>query len=76
MPALCPRSRRACAPVLTGQVEPTARAVPFFCPFCGEEEIRPWGDDPDKGHGDWRCESCLRVFSVRYKGLTGRSEEH
>jgi transposase-like protein len=45
------------------------RAVPFFCPFCGEESIRPWGDDPDKGHGDWRCEDCSRVFSVRYRGL-------
>ena len=43
----------------------------MYCPYCGEDTIRPWGDDPDKGHGDWRCESCLRVFSVRYKGLTG-----
>ena len=39
-----------------------ARAVPFFCPFCGEESLRPWGDDPDKGHGTWRCEDCARVF--------------
>ncbi len=47
------------------------RAVPFYCPFCGEESLRPHGDDPDSGHGDWRCEDCTRVFSVRYKGLTG-----
>ena len=53
--------------------EPTARAVPFFCPYCGEESIRPWGDDPDKGHGDWRCDDCARVFTLRYKGATGRS---
>jgi transposase-like protein len=51
--------------------EPTARAVPFYCPFCGEDAIRPWGDDPGTGHGDWRCEDCSRVFTVRYRGLTG-----
>lgn len=54
--------------------EPTARAVPFFCPFCGEESIRPWGDDPAGGHGQWRCEDCSRVFVLRYKGLTGRAD--
>jgi transposase-like protein len=48
------------------------RMPPHYCPYCGEDTIRPWGDDPDKGHADWRCESCLRVFSVRSKGLTGR----
>jgi transposase-like protein len=46
----------------------TARAVPLFCPYCGEEQIRPWGDDPDKDHAQWKCEDCLRVFEVRYKG--------
>ena len=49
----------------------TARAVPFYCPFCGEEAIRPFGESPDAGHGDWRCEDCTRVFTVRYKGITG-----
>ena len=41
----------------------------MYCPYCGEEELRPWGEDPSSR--DWRCESCLRVFAVRYKGLTG-----
>ena len=50
------------------------RAAPMYCPYCGEDTIRPFGDDPDKGHADWRCESCLRVFTVRYKGLTGIGE--
>ena len=45
-----------------------ARAVPFYCPFCGEESLRPWGDDPDKGHGQWRCEDCARVFVLRFTG--------
>ena len=52
------------------------RAVPFYCPYCGEEALRPWSSDPDadpeKGHGEWRCEDCLRVFVLRYKGATGR----
>ncbi len=48
----------------------------MYCPYCGEDTIRPWGDEPDdhttgRGRSDWRCESCLRVFAVRYKGLTG-----
>ena len=47
----------------------------MYCPYCGEDTIRPWGDDPDKGHTDWRCEACLRVFAVRYKGLTGTATE-
>lgn len=47
------------------------RAAPMYCPYCGEDTIRPFGDNPDAGHADWRCEACLRVFSVRYKGLTG-----
>ena len=49
----------------------TERAAPMFCPYCGEEQLRPWGDDPDKGHGDWRCEDCTRVFTLRYKGISG-----
>ena len=47
------------------------RAVPIYCPYCGEESLRPFGDDPDGGHGDWRCADCLRVFTVRFKGMTG-----
>lgn len=46
----------------------TERAAPQYCPYCGEEQIRPWGES----HAEWRCEDCLRVFEVRYKGLTGR----
>lgn len=34
---------------------------PFFCPYCGEEDIAPHGDDA----GGWRCGSCLRAFLLR-----------
>jgi len=42
----------------------TPRPVPFYCPFCGEQELRP--SDPT----GWRCEVCegrfvLELVSVR-----------
>ena len=39
------------------------RAVPYLCPFCGEEDLRPLP------HGRWHCRSCLRAFSVAFHGL-------
>jgi transposase-like protein len=41
------------------------RAQPFYCPYCGEEDLRPHGAT----HGDWECRSCRRVFVVSFKGL-------
>lgn len=41
------------------------RAVPYHCPFCAEEDLRPHGTT----HGAWHCRTCLRVFSVRFLGL-------
>ncbi len=34
---------------------------PFFCPYCGDEELRPYGET----HGEWQCESCRRAFALR-----------
>jgi hypothetical protein len=46
----------------------TPRHLPvFFCPYCGEEDIRPFGEAP----GQWRCADCRRVWTVRFVGLTG-----
>jgi predicted RNA-binding Zn-ribbon protein involved in translation (DUF1610 family) len=44
------------------------RAVPFYCPFCGEEDLRPHEDAPDVHHA-WHCRSCTRVFSLKLVGL-------
>ena len=41
------------------------RAVPYHCPFCAEEDLRPHGSAP----GAWHCRACLRVFSVRFLGI-------
>ena len=38
----------------------TARATPYFCPFCGEEDLRPV-EEPRNG---WLCRLCARVFAV------------
>jgi transposase-like protein len=38
------------------------RQVPFFCPYCGEENLRPAGADD----GNWECRSCARGFSLKF----------
>ena len=43
----------------------TARAAPFYCPFCGEQGLRP--ADPT----GWRCESCDRTFELSITSLGG-----
>ena len=43
--------------------EPALRAVPYLCPYCGEEDLRP---EPE---GRWHCRACLRLFSVTFHGL-------
>ncbi len=41
------------------------RAAPFYCPYCGDEDLRPH----EGGHGQWLCRSCTRVFAVRFVGI-------
>jgi transposase-like protein len=45
-----------------------ARAVPFYCPFCGEEDLRPH-EDRGGARGGWHCRSCTRVFTLKLVGL-------
>lgn len=44
---------------------PTPRAVPFYCPFCGEQDLRP-GDG-----GGWHCEVCDRSFELSLTSVGG-----
>jgi transposase-like protein len=47
-----------------------SRELPLFhCPYCGEEDLTPHGEDPD----GWHCGACLRTFTVR---LTGTGVQH
>ena len=41
------------------------RQVPFFCPYCGEEGLRPSGPDA----GQWECAACARGFQLKFAGL-------
>ncbi|NKQ53850.1 Insertion element protein [Amycolatopsis sp. K13G38] len=41
----------------------TERATPFYCPFCGDEDLRP-----EQEHA-WLCSSCRRVFTVKFLGI-------
>ncbi|MCK5891188.1 MAG: hypothetical protein P1U38_12245 [Aeromicrobium sp.] len=42
----------------------TGRAVPFHCPYCADEDLRPHGET----HGAWECRSCLRAFKLSFIG--------
>jgi transposase-like protein len=43
----------------------TERATPFYCPYCGDEDLRP----EEEPHAAWLCGSCRRVFTVKFVGL-------
>ncbi len=43
----------------------SARQVPYHCPYCAEQDLRPHGTTA----GAWHCRACLRLFSVRFLGL-------
>lgn len=51
----------------TSGPESGSRAVPYACPFCGEEDLRP-AESPS-GTPRWHCRSCLRLFSLTFHGL-------
>ena len=46
------------------------RAAPFYCPYCGDEDLRPLTDT----HGTWWCQSCRRAWSLTMIG-TGTPDE-
>lgn len=39
-------------------------SVPFFCPYCGEEEIRPAEQDHS-----FHCAVCERTWKLEFLGL-------
>ena len=41
------------------------RQVPFYCPYCGDTDLRP--DAPEGG--SWRCASCARAFQLKFTGV-------
>ncbi|MFL1431339.1 MULTISPECIES: hypothetical protein [unclassified Nocardiopsis] len=50
------------------------RAAPYYCPYCGDEDLVPEEGAAVKGEGyPWACLSCARVFRVKYVGLRSAS---
>ncbi|MFI1203161.1 hypothetical protein ACH4VR_27645 [Streptomyces sp. NPDC020883] len=48
----------------------TERAVPFHCPYCGDEDLRPSEEDGPRGAGAaWECRACSRAFRLKFLGL-------
>ncbi|MEV5729018.1 hypothetical protein AB0N50_24835 [Streptomyces pharetrae] len=45
------------------------RAAPFYCPYCGDEDLRP---NEEEGHGAWECAACNRAFRLKFLGLLAR----
>ena len=47
-----------------------SRAVPYHCPYCGDEDLRPHETEEGASHhGEWECRGCLRAFSLKMLGL-------
>jgi ribosomal protein L37AE/L43A len=40
-------------------------ASPFYCPFCGDEDLRPH----TAAREAWLCRGCTRVFTLTLIGL-------
>jgi hypothetical protein len=47
------------------------RQVPFFCPYCGEEDLRPAGEEA----GEWECGACARSFRLAFVAVV-RPQPH
>ena len=41
------------------------RAAPQYCPYCGDEDLRP---EPSSLRA-WHCLACARVFEASFVGL-------
>ncbi|MGQ4443834.1 hypothetical protein ACN6LI_001593 [Streptomyces violaceoruber] len=55
-------------PGLRGGPVVSERAAPFYCPYCGDEDLRPG----EQGHGAWECGACNRAFQLKFLGLLAR----
>lgn len=40
------------------------RMAPFYCPYCGEENL-----EPREAHGSWFCPDCVRSFTLKFLGV-------
>jgi transposase-like protein len=45
------------------------RAAPFYCPYCGEEDLEPY----EERGGGWYCRACARAFTLKFLGIGART---
>ncbi|MEU8681739.1 hypothetical protein [Streptomyces sp. NPDC048611] len=46
------------------------RAAPFYCPYCGDEDLRPSEEaSPPRQGAAWECRACSRAFRLKFLGL-------
>ncbi len=45
------------------------RAVPFYCPYCSDEDLRPAERTEKVPGAAWWCAGCLRTFVVTFVGI-------
>ncbi|SCK42913.1 hypothetical protein [Streptomyces sp. WMMB 322] len=51
------------------------RAAPFYCPYCGDEDLRPSEETGGAAAGKgaaWECAACNRAFRLAFLGLLAR----
>ncbi|HET6651424.1 MAG TPA: hypothetical protein VFH10_02215 [Nocardioides sp.] len=50
----------------------SSRGVPFHCPYCGDENLRPHEPAEGDGRDAWECRACLRAFTLKMLGMIAR----
>jgi ribosomal protein L37AE/L43A len=61
------------APIPEEDLAVSERAAPQYCPYCGDEDLRPEvlsEEQPQDSHGVWLCRACARVFRLNFVGLS------
>ncbi|MBA0052086.1 hypothetical protein E0L36_14605 [Streptomyces sp. AJS327] len=53
------------------------RAAPFYCPYCGDEDLRPSEAATGRAAGaSWECAACNRAFALSFLGLLASGLPH
>jgi transposase-like protein len=45
------------------------RAAPFYCPYCGDEDLEPVTGGTHATGSAWYCRSCARAFALKFLGI-------
>jgi len=45
------------------------RAAPFYCPYCGDEDLEPTEGGTHTTGAAWFCRACARAFALKFLGI-------